>query len=85
MNTPVELPEVLQDKVLNAPESSYGIVTVTVFLKDGRRFRDVKIAWGHQIIRCQGETAIPFSADEIKNIEVNLPPLEGKPGKLEPA
>lgn len=69
----VELQEFLQDKALNAPESSYGVVTVTVILKNGRRIPNVKVAWGHEIVKCQGKANIPFSSEEIEDIEVEQP------------
>ena len=66
----IELPEFLQEKARSAPESSYGVVTITVVLKDGRRFDDVKVAWGHQIVKCQGSIKIPFLSKDIQDIEL---------------
>ena len=66
---PVYLPESLSDKVAEAPESSYGVARVTVVLKDGRRFTDVEVAWGLKVLRYQGSTAIPFSGQDVIDIE----------------
>jgi len=66
----VELPDFLHDKASNAPESGYGVVTATVILKDGRRFPNIKIAWGHQIVKYEGKTNIPFSTEDIVDIEI---------------
>lgn len=66
---PVYLPEPLSDKVAEAPESSYGVAKVTVVLKDGRRFTDVEVAWDLKVLRCQGSTTIPFSGQDVIDIE----------------
>ena len=66
---PVYLPEFLGDKIAEAPESSYGVAKVTVVLKDGRRFSDVEVGGDLKVWRCQGKTEIPFSGEDVIDIE----------------
>ena len=66
---PVYLPEFLSDKVAEAPESSYGVAKVAVVLKDGRRFTDVEVSWDLKVLRCRGSTAIPFSGQDVIDVE----------------
>ena len=65
----VYLPELLRDKVAEAPESSYGVAKVTVVLKDGCRFTDVEVSWDLKVLRCRGSTVIPFSGQDVVDIE----------------
>ena len=67
----IRLPDFLEDKVFNAPESSYGVVTVTVVLKDGQRVKDVEISGNCEILKCGGKGEIPFAVDDIVDIEVS--------------
>lgn len=64
----VRVPEFLRDKVARAPESSYGVVKVTVILKDGRKFTDVEISWDYQILKCRGLSEIPFKEEDVADI-----------------
>lgn len=66
----VELPEFLRDKAVSAPEISYGAARVTVILKNGQRIPDVIVAWGHEIVKCAGKSEIPFTEDDIADIEI---------------
>lgn len=66
----VEIPKFLQDKAASAPEISYGAARVTVVLKNGQRIPDVIVAWGHEIVKCAGKNDIPFTEDEIADIEI---------------
>jgi hypothetical protein len=45
------LPEALKQKALSYPESSYGATRVTLVLSDGRRVKDVYLAWGDEIVK----------------------------------
>lgn len=65
----VYLPKRLSDKVAEAPEVSYGVAKVTVTLKDGRRFADVEVSWDLKVLRCKGSTEIPFSEQDVADIE----------------
>lgn len=64
-----EIPEFLQDKAASAPEVSYGASRVTVVLKNGQRIHDVILAWGREIVKCGGKDEIPFTQDDILDIE----------------
>lgn len=66
----VEISKLLQGKAVSAPEISYGAVRVTVILKNGQRIPDVIVAWGHEIVKCAGKSEIPFTEDQIANIEI---------------
>ena len=65
----VYIPKRLSDKVAEAPEVSYGVAKVTVILKDGQRFTDVEVSWDLKVLRCKGSTAIPFSGQDVTDIE----------------
>ncbi len=47
----LSLPNQLADKAAAFPESSHGANRVTVVLVDGRRVREVFLAWGRDIVR----------------------------------
>jgi hypothetical protein len=65
----VYIPKHLSDKVAEAPEVSYGVAKVDVILKDGRRFSDVEVSWDLKVVRCKGSTKIPFSGQDVVDIE----------------
>ena len=65
----VELPKSLQDKAASARETSYGAARVTVILKNGQRIPDVIVAWGREIVKCGGRDEIPFTSNDILDIE----------------
>ncbi len=46
-----------------------GVHTVTVTLHDGRVFSGAEIAWAEEIVRVAGFVEIPFSADEIADVD----------------
>ena len=66
----VKIPDFLKDKLINAPESSYGVVTVTVILKSGKKIEGVEVSWDDEIIRCKGRTDVPFSSNDIADIQI---------------
>jgi len=51
------------------PESGYGVTRVTVVLDDGRRYSDVHVAWGKEIVKVGGGTIIPFDISRIADVE----------------
>jgi hypothetical protein len=63
------LPQALQEKVCAMPESGYGVTRVTVVLDDGRRYSDVHVAWGKEIVKVGGGTIIPFDISRIADVE----------------
>lgn len=66
---PVLLPERLQERVQTFPETHMGVHTVTATLHDGRVFSGVEIAWAEEIVSVAGLAEIPFSADEIADVD----------------
>ena len=48
------LPDKLADKVASFPESSYGVKTVTLMLRDGTSIHHVRVAWGRYVIKAVG-------------------------------
>ena len=66
---PVRLPDVLSDRVQAFPETHYGVQTITVTLRDGRVFSGVEVAWGSEVIRVRGQAKLPFSAEEIVDVD----------------
>lgn len=65
----VVLPESFQDRVRGFPETHAGVNTVTVTLTDGRVFSGVEVAWATEVIRVRGHTTIPFTAEEIADVD----------------
>jgi len=66
----VEIPQFLRDKAASALEINYGAARVTVILKNGQRIPNVIVAWGHEIVKCAGKSEIPFTEDDIADIEI---------------
>jgi hypothetical protein len=66
---PVVLPEQLQERVQTFPETHMGVHTVTATLHDGRVFSGVQVAWGTEVISVAGHDTLPFSADEIAEVD----------------
>jgi hypothetical protein len=63
------LPEHLQEKVRDMPESSYGATRVTVVLDDGTRIPDVYVAWGREIVKVGQRNEIPFDVSRIVDVQ----------------
>lgn len=59
----------LQEKANTFRETSHGATTVTVTLRDGRRVRDVVLAWGSEIVKVADSLDIPFDTGDIVDIE----------------
>ena len=62
------LPDHLQEKIRNLPESSYGANRVVVTLDDGTEVRDVYVAWGKEIVKVGNSQDIPFEVSRIVNV-----------------
>jgi len=62
------LPERLQEKVQNMPETSYGATRVVVILDDGTRIGDVYVAWGNEIVKVGEKTNIEFDVSKIVDV-----------------
>jgi len=59
----MKLPTKLSDKASIFPETGYGASTVTLLLQDGRKIRNVILAWGSEIIKIDG-----ILIEEIENL-----------------
>lgn len=66
----IKIPDTFKDRLRDAPESSYGVVTVTVILKNGQRFENVKVSWDDEILKIGQDSTIPFSTEDIADIVV---------------
>lgn len=69
MNQNRLIPEPLQELVLAMPEYQYGVTRIRVSLDDGRRFSDVFVAWGNEIVKVGGSEEIPFDPKRIIAVE----------------
>lgn len=69
MIAPNILPKALQRKISAMPESGYGVTRVIVVMDDGRRYSDVHVAWGREIVKVGQETVIPFDTSRIVGVE----------------
>lgn len=65
-----ELPEHLQEKILNMPEFSYGVNRVVVTLDDGSEISDVYVAWGKEIIKVGSSDEINFDTSRIVDVSL---------------
>ncbi len=65
----VVLSERLQEQVAAFPETHAGVNAVDVTLRDGRVFPDVEVAWAAEVIRVAGFADIPFTADDISDVQ----------------
>jgi hypothetical protein len=63
------LPDAVQAKVNAMPESGYGVTRVTVVLDDGKRYSDVHVAWGREIVKVGRGKVIPFDVSRIVDVE----------------
>ena len=54
------------------PEHKYGVNKVKVFLKDGREYSEVFVAWGDEIIRVGRNSRIPFELSDVSDVENDL-------------
>ena len=48
---PLNLPSQLAEKAAHLPESAYGVNTVDLVLRDGRRICGIRLAWGSEIVK----------------------------------
>jgi hypothetical protein len=60
-----------REQLAQASRLSYGAVRATVILASGRRVPDVILAWGRDVVRCGGTTEIPFTEEEIADVELD--------------
>ena len=73
----LRLPEHLAEKARNFPESSYGANKVTVSLKNGRKFPNVFLAWGEEIVKIdktmiKSEEDLPFNMEDISDVNSDI-------------
>lgn len=69
MTSPNVLPEHIQEKVRDMPESSFGATRVVVILDDGTKIRDVHVAWGAEVVKVGRSTEIPFDVSRVVDVE----------------
>lgn len=62
----------LAEKILSMPECSHGVNRLRVYLCDGRQIDGVYVAWGREIIRVEGFSAVPFDAEDVVNVENDM-------------
>lgn len=62
------IPEYLREKVVNMPESSYGVNCVTVKLDDGAEIPNVYVAWGKEVVKVGESKEIPFDVSRIIDV-----------------
>lgn len=65
----IELSDIWSEKLLSQAETGMGYQIVSVILKNGKRYDRVIVNSGY-ITRIKGLNNIPFSEDEIAEIEV---------------
>ena len=64
-----KLPDHIRDKVIEMREYRQGVNKVTVRLQDGRKFSNVFVAWGSEIVKVGNTTHIPFDAADVVEVE----------------
>jgi len=63
------IPERFRDQIAAIPECSYGSNRVIITMDDGRRFNDVFVAWGEEIVKVGTSETIPFDPTRIVKVE----------------
>lgn len=66
------LPENIKAEVLLMPEYRQGTNKVRVWLKDGRIYSSVFVAWGSEIVKVGASTSIPFDAEDVVRVDNDL-------------
>jgi hypothetical protein len=64
----MDIPSQFEDRILQMPESSYGVTRVIVTLEDGTELGDVFVAWGKEIVKVGSSETIPFDPNKIVNV-----------------
>ncbi len=67
-----EISKELKKRILEMPEDRKGLNTVRVRLKNGAVYKNVFIAWGHEIVKVGDSNVIPFDANDIVELENDL-------------
>lgn len=67
-----EIPAELEKKIIEMPEYRQGVNKVRVRLKNGAVYKNVFIAWGHEIVKVGDSNVIPFDANDIVELENDL-------------
>lgn len=62
------LPISIQEKISTFPESSYGAHCVTIFLADGRVFKEVYIAGNDTIVKVGSSNRVPFDPGAVIDV-----------------
>lgn len=68
MTRSVFLPEHLSARIAHLPEYRLGVHRVTAKLRDGRICYPVLVAWETEIVRAEGSSEIPFTADDLVDL-----------------
>ena len=50
----LKVPDQVAEKTINFPELSYGACIATLVLRDGRRIKNVALAWNTEIVKIGG-------------------------------
>jgi hypothetical protein len=65
----VRLPDRLTAKVQRFPEVYLGVWRVTIVLAGGVEYNGVEVAWSGDLIRVAGHESIPFTADQVIDVQ----------------
>lgn len=69
----MDLPEAVQLKIRDMPESSQGATRVVLILDDGTRIRDVYVAWGREVVKIGSSTSFELDVSRVVDAELELP------------
>ena len=64
------LPDNIIEKLKQAPETGMGYQIVTVLTREGKHFEKVLVINCSEISTVNGQTEIPFDANEVVNVVV---------------
>ena len=69
----ISIPDKLGDKASRFRECAYGVTRVTLVLRDGRRVREVLLAWGREIVQIESQKIttwqeLHFDPDDITDV-----------------
>lgn len=64
-----KIPSKLRNRILDMPEYSYGVVKITVVLRDGTRISPVYVADGKEIVKVGDGDRISFDPKDIMAVE----------------
>lgn len=75
----MDLPEPVQLKIRDMPESSQGATRVVLILDDGTRIHDVYVAWGREVVKIGSTISFELDVSRVVDAELELPlSIEGR-------